>query len=73
MFARKRHCFSEDSAAVAHPITIAIAHSHLARRFFQITNDQCLLLRPLAHRPQPLAFFSVPQPLAFFPTNQSQS
>ena len=29
VFARERHCFSEDSAAVAHPITIEIAHGHL--------------------------------------------
>jgi len=29
LFARERHCFSEDSAAVAHPITIEIAHGDL--------------------------------------------
>ena len=29
MFARKWHCFSDDYEAVAHPITIEIAHGHL--------------------------------------------
>jgi ADP-heptose:LPS heptosyltransferase len=29
VFAREQHCFSEDSAAVADPITIEIAHVHL--------------------------------------------
>ena len=31
MFARKWHCFSDDYEAVAHPITIEIAHGHLVR------------------------------------------
>ena len=29
MLARKRHCFSDDYEAVAHLITIEIAHGHL--------------------------------------------